>query len=101
MTNAPCASLTVSRVNPVLTDLAVTVTPGTTPPWVSDTVPEILPVSICAQAGPNGAASATSAIAKLKRTASRLICILREGLGELPVECPGQRSPEPPRYCLC
>src|SRR5687767_1843420 len=69
----PSVSDTVSRVKPVLTDFAVTVTPGTTPPDVSATVPEIRPVSIWAHAGAYAAASATSATAKLNRTASRLI----------------------------
>ena len=61
---------TVSRVKPVLTDFAVTVTPGTTAPDVSATVPEIRPVSIWAHAGAYAAARATSARAKLNRTAS-------------------------------
>jgi hypothetical protein len=49
-TYAPAMSVVVIRVVPVESDVAVTRTPGTAVFCGSTTVPEILPVSICANA---------------------------------------------------
>src|SRR3954447_17696493 len=63
----PDESVTVVRVSWVSVLVTDTVTPGTTPPWASFTVPEIWPRSNCAAAGNAVSSTQPSAAAQYRR----------------------------------
>jgi hypothetical protein len=58
-TYVPARLVTSLRFNPVWVLRTATVTPGSTPPDVSRTVPRISPVVVCAAAGAEAAMTAT------------------------------------------
>ena len=57
----PSASLTVARTTPVSAFRAVSVTPGSTPLWTSETTPTMAPPVVCAYAGTTTAGPIVSA----------------------------------------
>src|SRR6185295_11718867 len=73
----PSASVTVVRAPICDGDVAVTVTPGSTAPWASLTVPVRRPWPICANAA-DGTSIATAAATASRNTALDLIHTLLE-----------------------